>query len=275
MSVAATKWAWRQVLKPVPKLVLMALADAADDKGVCWPSIATLAAKCNLSTRTIRRGIQYLVARDLLLVEHRHRTDGSCSSNRYRLQLQGGDNVSPPPVSRDRTPGPEGQCPPDVRVIPITTKGTVNESPPLHEMTDSAAASKPVKCGGGDLSDLEYPKDLSAVEWHEAAKKLAGLQVDLAQQLLDELAAGISAGSIRTTPLAYLRGLIKRAQSGQFTPEAGPRIAEQRKRRDRIESAIRSSEAAAGKSLPADLPILDNRLARKIDAIRKRSQGID
>ena len=37
-------WAWRQKLKPVPKLVLMALADAADDNGICWPSVATVAA---------------------------------------------------------------------------------------------------------------------------------------------------------------------------------------------------------------------------------------
>jgi hypothetical protein len=266
-------WAWRQVLKPVSRLVLMALADAADDKGVCWPSIATLAAKCDLSTRTIRRSIQYLVARDLLLVEQRHRRDGSCSSNRYRLQLRGGDNVSPAPVPRDRAPGPEGQCPSDVRVIPITTNRTVNQSPPLQETADSAAASKSVACGGGDLSGLEYPKGLSAVERQEAANKLAGLSTDLAQQLLDELTASISAGTIRTTPLAYLRGLIKRAQSGQFTPEAGLRIAEQRKRRKQTESAIRSSEAAAHK--PTDLPVLDSPLVRKIDAMRRRSQGID
>jgi hypothetical protein len=97
----------------------------------------------------------------------------------------------------------------------------------------------------------------------------------VAQQLLDELAVGISAGSIRTTPLAYLRGLIKCAQGGQFTPQAGPRIAEQRKRRKQTESAIRSSEAAAHKSLPADLSVLDSLLVRKIDAMRRRSQGID
>ncbi|MEW8555461.1 MAG: helix-turn-helix domain-containing protein [Candidatus Thiodiazotropha sp.] len=266
-------WAWPQVLKPVPKLVLMALADAADDTGVCWPSIATLAAKCDLSTRTIRRSIQYLVARDLLLVEQRYRTDGSCSSNLYRLQLQGGDKMSPAPVFHDSTSGSRSQCPPDASVIPITTNRTVNQSPPLQETADSAAASKPAECGGGDLSGLEYPKGLSAVERHEAAKKLTGLQVDLAQQLLDELAAGISAGTIRATPLAYLRGLIKRARSGQFTPEAGSRIAEQRRRRKQTESAIRSSVAAAHK--PADLPIMDSPLVRKIDAMRRRSQGID
>jgi hypothetical protein len=85
----------------------MALADAADDKGICWPSIATLAAKCNLSTRTIRRSVQYLVARDLLLVEQRYRNDGSNSSNRYRLQLRGGDKMPPTPATRDIPPGPE------------------------------------------------------------------------------------------------------------------------------------------------------------------------
>ena len=34
-------WAWHQGIKPVPKLVLMVLADAADDQGVCWPSVIT------------------------------------------------------------------------------------------------------------------------------------------------------------------------------------------------------------------------------------------
>lgn len=267
-------WAWRQALKPVPKLVLMALADIADDKGICWPSMSTVATKCNVSTRTIRRCIQDLVTRDLLQVEQRYRRDGSSSSNRYRLQLRGGDKLSPTPDTRDSTPGPVCQGPPHSGVLPITTNRTVNQSPLPQETTDSAVASEPVACGG-DLSDLEYPKGLSAVERQEAAKKLAGLPTDLAQQLLDELAASISAGTIRATPLAYLRGLIKRTQSGQFTPEAGPRIAEQRKRRKQTESAIGSSEAAAHKSLPANLPILDSPLARRIDAIRRRSQGID
>jgi hypothetical protein len=54
------------------------------------------------------------------------------------------------------------------------------------------------------ISDLEYPKALSAAEREEAGKKLAGLPADLAQQL-DELAASIRAKVIQATPLAYLR----------------------------------------------------------------------
>jgi hypothetical protein len=78
-------------------------------------------------------------------------------------------------------------------------------------MTATAAVVlSSVESCGGELSDLEYPKTLSAAEREEAGKKLAGLPADLAQQLLDELAARIRANVIQTTPLAYLRGLITR-----------------------------------------------------------------
>lgn len=263
-------WAWQQALKPVPKLVLMALADAADDSGVCWPSMSTVAAKCNVSTRTVRRSMQVLVARGLMVAEQRYRKDGSCSSNRYCLKLQGGDNVSPAPVSRDSTPGSGCQGPPDAHVIPGTTMGTVKESQPLQRMPNRVDASESVECGGGDLSDLEYPKGLSAAERKEAEKKLVDLPTDLAQQLLDELAASILAGSIRVTPLAYLRGLIKRAQTGEFTQEAGLRIAEHRKRRIKIEAAaLRSSVAVKH----IDICVVDSPLTNKLASIRRKAQG--
>jgi hypothetical protein len=98
-------WVWHQKLKPVPKLVLMALADAADDIGVCWPRVSTVATKCNVSTRTVRRVMQTLTAWDLLVSEQRYRKDGSCSSNRYRLLLSGGYKLSPAPVTTDSPPG--------------------------------------------------------------------------------------------------------------------------------------------------------------------------
>jgi len=83
-------WAWRQGLPPTPKLVLMALADAADDHGVCWPSVTTLARKCSVSPRTVQRMLKLLVDQQLLVAESRHRQSGARSSNRYRLHLTGG-----------------------------------------------------------------------------------------------------------------------------------------------------------------------------------------
>ena len=97
MSFTASEWALRQALGPVPKFVLVVLADAADDEGICWPRISTIAERVGVSTRTVQRAIQYLVQRKLVTVEPRLRPDGSSSSNRYRLMLtEGGDNLSPP-----------------------------------------------------------------------------------------------------------------------------------------------------------------------------------
>jgi len=83
----------------------MALADAANDDGICWPSVSTVATKCCVSVRTVRRVMQKLVDRGLLLSEQRYRKDGSCSSNRYQLRLEAGDRLSPAAGHGDVIPG--------------------------------------------------------------------------------------------------------------------------------------------------------------------------
>jgi hypothetical protein len=262
-------WAWGQKLAPTAKLILMALADAADDQGICWPSVPTVTNKCSVSTRTVRRVMQAIVADGLLQSEPRYRKDGSCSSNRYWLLLEGGDKLSPPPDRGDSTCGHGCQGDPDTSVIPRTTIRTIKETPQPQEMPTGSVASGSVESGGGCFSDLEYPKGLSAAERKEAEKKLAGFPSGLAQQLLDELAASILAGSIRVTPLAYLRGLIKRAQTSGFTPEAGLRIAEHRKRRIAIEAAASSHSEALGR---IDSCVVNNPLVNKLVALRRKAQ---
>jgi len=178
--------------------------------------------------------MQTLVDRGLLRSEQRYRKDGSCSSNQYRLRLKVGDKLSPAPRARDRTPGHGCEGPPDSGDIPGTTIGTHKESPPPQEMATTSVVLSSVESSGGELSDLEYPKTLSAAEREGGDKKLAGLHADLAQQLLDELAASIRAKVIQTTPLAYLRGLITRARAGTLTPEGALQIAAHRQRRIKV-----------------------------------------
>ena len=264
-------WAWYQNLKPVPKLVLMALADAADDQGICWPSVATVATKVGVSTRTVRRVMQGLVRCQLLTAEQRHRSDGSCSSNRYRLLMGGGDRLSPAPDGGDTTPGHPRQGPPDTGVIPGTTRGTQKESPqPLQTETRSGKAM-PENGGGGASVDLVYPNALSSAAQDQARQKLAGLPAELAQQLLDELAAGIRARVIRTTPLAYLRGLIARARAGTFTPEGALQVSALRRRRARVEAAMQRSEPRCHDQPPAAVDP-ENPLVRKLLDTRHRLQ---
>ncbi len=45
MSIKAMNWAWEQRLPPNSKLILMALADSADEIGKCWPRVRLIAEK--------------------------------------------------------------------------------------------------------------------------------------------------------------------------------------------------------------------------------------
>jgi hypothetical protein len=80
-------WAWAIKLPPTSKLVLMALADIADDHGIRWPSQTTLAAKCSLNVRSVRRVLLKLQVQKLLFAEPRFRQDGARTSNRYRVAV--------------------------------------------------------------------------------------------------------------------------------------------------------------------------------------------
>ena len=63
------------------KLVLLALADNANDESVCWPSIATIARKCDLSARGVQTQIRKLENSRILNIE----TSTGRSSNLYIL----------------------------------------------------------------------------------------------------------------------------------------------------------------------------------------------
>lgn len=53
---------WTLDLPPSEKLVLLALADAANDEGHCWPSATSIAKKSSQGERTVRRAIRALEA---------------------------------------------------------------------------------------------------------------------------------------------------------------------------------------------------------------------
>ena len=80
-------WAWDQRLPPSLKLVLMALADAADDEGQCWPSVRTIAVKCCISERTVQRVMKEFKAMGLLLSESRQTSSGRQTSHCYFLNV--------------------------------------------------------------------------------------------------------------------------------------------------------------------------------------------
>ena len=87
MSVLASSWAWSlEGLEPMPKFVLMALADQADDRGYCWPSQQLIAQKVAMGERTVRRHIKTLRELGLVTPRVRSSTRGR-RSNGYQLHI--------------------------------------------------------------------------------------------------------------------------------------------------------------------------------------------
>lgn len=60
MSVRVMSLVWSLDLPDSQKIVLLALADCANDEGHCWPSMATLAKKCSKGERTVQGVIKQL-----------------------------------------------------------------------------------------------------------------------------------------------------------------------------------------------------------------------
>ena len=80
MSVHYSSSVWSaDIGDPVAKLVLLKLADNANDSGACWPSIATVCRETGLSERTVQRKMAYLEEHGFL---KRNRGKNCCD---YRL----------------------------------------------------------------------------------------------------------------------------------------------------------------------------------------------
>lgn len=71
MSIRLMSVVWELDLPDSEKLALLALADSANDDGLCWPSMATLARKCSKSDRTVQKAIQSLIEKGHLSRDER------------------------------------------------------------------------------------------------------------------------------------------------------------------------------------------------------------
>lgn len=90
MSIRAITWAMEQKTgSPTTKLVLMKLADNANDEGLCWPAQSTIARHCEIDRSTVNRHIKRLVELGLIEVEQRTQ-DGVKLPNVYHLKLKKG-----------------------------------------------------------------------------------------------------------------------------------------------------------------------------------------
>lgn len=113
-------------------LMMLAIADFADDDGNAYPSVGTLAVKCRTTPRHVNRILVALRASGELEIRV---NEGPKGTNRYRITLCGVTPVSP---LTDTSPLTPRSAPPDVHV-PKPLTPTSDEPSLNHQRTRESA----------------------------------------------------------------------------------------------------------------------------------------
>lgn len=87
MSVKVSTWAWEMPVKGNEKLVLLALADYANDEGKCWPHIEKIAEKCGISRSAVIDHLKNLHDLKVFTKETLYDNFGKKKGNVYQLNL--------------------------------------------------------------------------------------------------------------------------------------------------------------------------------------------
>jgi hypothetical protein len=115
MSTSLMGACWPLQMSPTQKAVLISLADQANDDGVCWPRIETIAVRTCLSERAVQVAIKWLEERGVLRLERRYKrsTVFTISPRDFREgESDSPERPSPEPRSPEGAspehPSPEG-----------------------------------------------------------------------------------------------------------------------------------------------------------------------
>lgn len=113
MSVEALSWAFQQEVTPAAKkLVLIALANRADEEGYCYPGYKRLAVQCSMARSTVIQHVKALEREGLISISSQQRENGSDTSNLYKLALNGvGSEIRTPPGMKSGPRGSEVRTP--------------------------------------------------------------------------------------------------------------------------------------------------------------------
>ncbi len=147
MSLHSLSWAMQQQgLKPTEKLILLVLADHADNSGTCFPSMNRIAELVGVKRRSIAKNMAILEDRGLMQRVPRTRPDGSLTSNAFVLSV--GD------VPQDMTSGHTEQ----------------DMNPSNTASSETIVSDKPALDDEWSEFKSSYPKRLGSQDWTRATR---------------------------------------------------------------------------------------------------------
>lgn len=153
MSVKAVTWALEQEIgDAIQHLLLVNLANYADQNGYCFPGQELLAKRIGRSTDSVQRHLKKLEARGLISRERRSTDAGFRTSDLYKLHIDVTVGTTPTPPTKSRTKPRKPK--PQTAALP---KPQINETPKPHH--DAALAKPQSYAGAREEPSVTEPSD--------------------------------------------------------------------------------------------------------------------
>lgn len=213
MSTKVMSACWPVRTEPSRKAVLISLADQANDEGICWPSVNTLAERTCLDCRTVQRAIQDLQSDGHLTVQMR-----SGRSTVYVLHPRHGD--TPNPSHGDTTAPRHGDTPVTASPPALCRTTPVTVTPhPRHGDTQNRKGTVKEPTKARDALPEWLPKDVWT-DWCSYRKTIRKPMSDRAKALsIARLASLQKSGH---SPRGVVDLAIERGWTGLYAPNEKP-----------------------------------------------------
>lgn len=182
-----------------------------------------------------RSALRELEAAGYVLIERSHDSRGRFSTTTWMVSQTPDFRPDPPCSENPHTvnPAKENPKPESPASDKPTLISTEVEQELIRERTTTTIPP---------FEPLKRPSGLADRDWASIEAALVGLPVEVAQELLAELRQAIKVGTIKTTPLRWFHGVMRRYREGRFVPSAPLKR--------RAESLANAGEKLAVKSEP-------------------------
>ncbi|EFB9665503.1 helix-turn-helix domain-containing protein [Escherichia coli] len=206
-----------KVGNPLRKLVLIKLADNANDNGECWPSYQHVADQCEVSRSTVKSHIRALEEMGLLKREFRRKGELN-QSNVFYLTLDNAQQIQPESGGEGAAlGGGAGAAPRTYHSFePVNEPKNImfehvrtecEKSPDRHEEIDKAF-EEIFWCAGMRKAGKKNAASAFRTQFREWRKTTRGTASEFATMLAEDIACrnGKQFGFDRLLPSSYLNG---------------------------------------------------------------------
>lgn len=215
MSILLMSKVFATSLQPSKKIVLLALADFANDEGKnIFPSVATIAKKSSLSHRTVQTIIGGFLNNGVLRVAKNPFGGAPGTTRHLEISLAALDQLTKLSPGEDSAPVPETGADDSGEGVKFDEETGDKPAPnPLDNRSQTTTTDEqPGPCGsGGNADDFDWPPQLDTEE-RDAIKEILSSALGTHQNkqfALDELRAALANHEVRRKA-AWVRTVLEK-----------------------------------------------------------------